>query len=131
MEFEKAFDSIHRDSLWRILCAYGIPLQIILLIKSFHTNFKCKVGNSNHVFELKTGVRKGCVMSPLLFNITIDWLMQQTTKGQPRGIRWTLFSTLEDLDFADRLALDTYPHIHIPNSKCRRKHLVLAPMHSK
>ena len=31
--------------------------------------------------------------------------MQRTTENQPRGIRWTLFNTLEDLDFADDLAL--------------------------
>ena len=27
VDFEKTFDSIHRDSLWRILRAYGIPLR--------------------------------------------------------------------------------------------------------
>ena len=27
VDFEEAFDSIHRDSLWRILRAYGIPLR--------------------------------------------------------------------------------------------------------
>ncbi|PIK55536.1 hypothetical protein BSL78_07570 [Apostichopus japonicus] len=99
VDFEKAFDSIHRDSLWRILRKYGIPEQLVLVIKSFYTNFTCRVGNSNHKFQVKTGVRQGCVMSALLFNIAIDWVMRQATEGQKRGIRWTLFPTLEDLDF--------------------------------
>jgi hypothetical protein len=30
-----------------------------------------------------------------------------------RGIRWTLFTTLEDLDFADDLALVSHTHLHI------------------
>ena len=47
VDFEKAFDSIHRDSLWRILRAYGIPLCIVQIIKSFYHNFTCSVGSSS------------------------------------------------------------------------------------
>ena len=36
----------------------------------------------------------------------------RTTEDQPRGIRWTLFTTLEDLDFADDLALVSHT-LHI------------------
>ncbi|KAL0187117.1 hypothetical protein M9458_018787, partial [Cirrhinus mrigala] len=113
VDFEKAFDSIHRDSLWRILRAYGIPDQIVELIKSFYTNFSCSVGNSDVRFEVKTGVRQGCVMSALLFNLVIDWVMRRTTEDGARGIRWTLFSSLEDLDFADDLALLSHTHQHM------------------
>ena len=44
-------------------------------------------------------------MSALLFNITIDWVMRQTTQDKNRGIRWNLFTNLDDLDFADDIAL--------------------------
>ncbi len=71
------------------------------------------MGNSNHRFNVKTGVRQGCVMSAFLFNIAIDWVMRRTTENQSRGVRWTLFSTLEDLDFADDLALISHTHQHI------------------
>ena len=91
MDFEKAFDSIHRECLWYILRAYGIPQQIVLVISSFYNNFKCRVGNSESSFGVKTGVRQGSPMSALLFNLKIDWVMRQTTSDQPRGIRWTLF----------------------------------------
>ena len=119
VDFQKAFDSIHRDSLWRILRAYGIPQDIVLLIKSFYRNFTCKVGNSNIMFEVKTGVRQGCVMSALLFNLVIDWIMRRTTEDEQRGIRWTLFSSLEDLDFADDLALLAHTHRHIQDKTTR------------
>ncbi|RUS74991.1 hypothetical protein EGW08_017258 [Elysia chlorotica] len=119
VDFEKAFDSIHRDSLWRILRAYGIPEKIVLIIKSFYSNFRCRVGNSSTSFEVKTGVRQGCVMSALLFNITIDWVMRRTTEDKSRGIRWNLFSTLEDLDFADDLALLSHTHNHMQEKTAR------------
>ena len=35
IDFEKVFDSIHRESLWKILRQYGIPTKIVNLIKAF------------------------------------------------------------------------------------------------
>ena len=105
VDFDKTIDSIYRDSLRRFLRAYGIPLHIVQIIKSFYHNFTCSVESSSLNFYVKTGVRQGCVMSSVLFNLVIDWMMRRTTEDQPRGIRWTLFVTLEDLDFADGLAL--------------------------
>lgn len=84
-----------------------------MTFKTFYTNFKCRVGNSSLTFQVKTGVRQGCVMSALLFNIVIDWVMRRTTEDKPRGIWWTLFSVLEDIDFADDLALVSHTHQHM------------------
>lgn len=36
---------------------------------------------------------------------SIDWMMRNTAADRPRGIQWTLWNQLEDLDFADHLAL--------------------------
>ena len=44
-------------------------------------------------------------MSALLFNIVIDWVPSQTTEDRRRGIHWTLSTVLEDLDYADYIAL--------------------------
>ena len=44
-------------------------------------------------------VRRRCLMLTLLLDLTIDWVMRQTTLDRPQGIRWTLFSTLQDLNF--------------------------------
>ena len=49
----------------------------------------------------------------------IDWVMRSTTEDQPRGIRWTLFDMLEDLDFADDLALLSHTHQHMQEKTCR------------
>ena len=42
---------------------------------------------------------------PLLFLLVIDWIMRTTTAGKNNGIQWTLTTQLDDLDFADDLAL--------------------------
>jgi len=113
VDFQKAFDSIHRDSLWHILQAYGVPQKIVQLIQSFYETFTSSVENSDISFEVNTGIRQGCVMSALLFNLAIDRVMRCTTEDHPRGIRWTLFSTLEDLDFTEDSALLSHTHSHM------------------
>ena len=113
VDFTKAFDSVHRHSLWKLLRAYGIPSHLVEIIKSFYDNFTCCVGDGDILFEVHTGVRQGCVMSTFLFNLVVDWIMHRTTEDQVRGIRWTPFSYLEDLDYADDIALLSHTHTHI------------------
>ena len=104
MDFEKAFDSLHRDSLWKILRHYGIPQKLVNVIRSLYENFECRVIHNNQLTEpckVETGVKQGCILSPLLFSMAIDWIMRRTTEGRRQGIQWTLTSLLDDLDYAD------------------------------
>ena len=107
IDFRKAFDSVHRDTLWKLLRSYGIPEKIVTLISLFYNHFECSVITDSQTlsewFPVESGVRQGCTLSPILFLVTIDWIMRKTTSDIPRGIQWTLFSQLEDLDFADDL----------------------------
>ena len=108
IDFEKAFDSIHRESLWNIMSIYGIPEELICLIKAMYSNFECAVveeGETTEWFQVQSGVKQVCTMSGFLFLLSIDWVMNRTTEGRRTGIRWKLTSVLEDLDFADGIAL--------------------------
>jgi len=107
IDFKKASDSVHREMLWKILRSYGIPLKIFTLMKAFYDNFECSVmpGNSiSEPFSVKYGVRQEYIMSPILFLVVIDWIQRQVTSDKIRGIQWTMFSHLKDLDFANDLA---------------------------
>ena len=106
IDFKKAFDSVHRETLWEILTAYGIPMKFISIIKCFYNNFECNIILETSIsdsFEVKSGVRQGCILSPILFLMVIDWIQRNTTSAK-NGIQWTMFEQLEDLDFADDLA---------------------------
>ncbi len=108
VDFEKAFDSIHRESLWTILKEYGIPNKLINIIRLFYDGFQCAVddnGEEGEWFNIKTGVKQGCNMSGFLFLIILDKVMRKAVGNGENGIRWKLTSKLDDLDFADDIVL--------------------------
>ena len=114
VDFKKAFDSIHRDSIWRILQCYGIPEKLITLIKSFYGSYTCSVLNNENQeptwFDVKTGVRQGCNLSPLLFIIVTDYIMRRVQRTKTDGLRWNFVTTLNYLAYADDLCLFSTTH---------------------
>ncbi|KAK3546988.1 hypothetical protein QTP86_007917 [Hemibagrus guttatus] len=65
VDFEKAFDSLHRDSLWKILRHYGIPKKLVTIIQDLYKNFECRVIHNNELtkpFNVHTGVKQGCIL---------------------------------------------------------------------
>ena len=108
IDFQKAFDSIHHPSLWRILEAYGFPPKMINIMQDMYADNQCCVrheGQHSDWFHVKTGVRQGCVISPTLFLVVIDWVMRKATSDRATGLVWGLTARLEDCDFADDIAL--------------------------
>ena len=87
-EFQ-AFDSVHRNSLWRIMRAYGIPEKLTNVVKAFYDDFKCAVihqGETSEWFDIKTGVKQGCNMSGFLYLMVVDWVMRRTVRNGETGI---------------------------------------------
>ena len=50
-------------------------------------------------------MKQGCILSPFLFCLGIDWVMKETALGEKSGIKWTFTETLDDLEFADDISL--------------------------
>jgi len=108
VDFRKVFDSGYRPALWKILEQYGIPSKIIFMIQKLYEESSSVVridGDISQWFPVLTGVRQGCILSPLLFAITIDWVLRRTTERTTGGITWSEDAHLCDLDFADDIAL--------------------------
>ena len=61
-------------------------------------------------FQINTGVKQGCILSPIIFSLAIDWIMRTVTDGKRKGLQWSLTTTLEDLDYADDIGLLSNRH---------------------
>ena len=99
--------------MWKLLRHYGVPEKIFSLIRCTFQDMSCNIAHTGQLsenFEVKTGVRQGRLLSPFLFLLAFDWIMKTTTTGRNNGIQRTLWIQLDDLDFADDLAL--LPHNH-------------------
>ena len=68
VDYEKAFDSLYRESLWKILRHYGVPMKLVNMMKNSYEGMSCRVihdGQLTKNFEIRTGVRQGCLLSPI------------------------------------------------------------------
>ena len=122
IDYQKAFDSVDRETLWKLLGHYGIPGKMIRLIKCIYEDMNCRVihaGRMSDSFHVNTGVRQGCLLSPFLFLLAIDWIMKTTTANTSNGIQWTMGTQLDDLDFADDLALLSHSHNQMQDKTTR------------
>ena len=84
VDFSKAFDCIPRDILVTKLISCGITGKFLDVIKNIYKNVTSCIkidGKLSPEFDSQTGVRQGCIMSPLLFNIFMsdlpDFLNQE------------------------------------------------------
>ena len=91
IDFSAAYDRINRNFLWQKLECLGLNGNIMNAVKSLYCNVECcvKLGSSNLTtewFNVNSGLRQGCLVLPLLFNIYINDLAK-TIKQECNGIR--------------------------------------------
>lgn len=66
VDFEKAFDSLDRNILWKLLQHNGIPIKLVNIIKCMYDGSAGQVianGKLTDALHIKSGVRHGCLVS--------------------------------------------------------------------
>ena len=110
IDFEKAFDSIDHDILWRVCAVIGLPHKYINLIKSLYLNAECFVrinSNLSDSFKPRRGVRQGCILSPLIFNMFLQHVINESgIINDDHGIRIQGL-TINYLAYADDIDIMT------------------------
>jgi hypothetical protein len=115
VDYQKAFDSVDRRWIWKALEERGVSNKFIKLIKEGYNQLSCRMllnGQLTTPFETKSGVRQGCLLSPLLFLVVLDKVLRDSLDGKANGVRWKLTETLGDLVYADDICLISHSQAH-------------------
>ena len=126
VDLTKAYDSVDCTALVEVLRSYGVPHQLVDIIQELHTDTRCHVRTADGVsddFQVNSGVRQGCVLSPLLFNCFMDRILREATKMMDGGLhveystsgslflsyrdKTTALTCIQDLLHADDLTMVT------------------------
>ena len=62
---------------------YDIPEKLVNLVQASYEGTVSRVvhvGQLSDGFEVTTGIRHRCLLSPFLFNLAIDWIMKESSK---------------------------------------------------
>ncbi|GBP49581.1 Retrovirus-related Pol polyprotein from type-2 retrotransposable element R2DM; Endonuclease [Eumeta japonica] len=75
----KAYDGVKRNDLWRILSTHGVSSGFIQVLRClFRSSSVCVRRNGTYTdwFDIRRGVREGCIASPWLLNLFMDSCLQ-------------------------------------------------------
>ena len=89
IDLTKAFDLVSRDGLFKILPLIGCPPKLLSFLESFHNNMHGTVrfdGNMSEAFNIRSGVKQGCVLAPTLFGVFFSVLLKHAFRTTNAGI---------------------------------------------
>ena len=72
IDLTKAFDTVNRELLWKVLSKFGCPPHFLQILREFHDGMSARVtvgGHESDPFDVLIGVKQGCLLAPVIFNL--------------------------------------------------------------
>ena len=108
IDYKKDFDRVWHDGLFSVPQQYGVPGELINIIRDLYSKAKSCIRVNNNLtdwFETTIGVWQGCLLSPDLFNVFLENILAEAFKDCKKlGINVDDYK-LKDLRFADDITL--------------------------
>ena len=79
IDYAKAFDCVDHNKLWKILKEMGIPDHLTFLLRKLYAGQEATVRTGHGTtdwFQIGKGVRQGCILSPCLFNLYVEYIIR-------------------------------------------------------
>ena len=77
IDYAKVFDCANHNKVWKILKEMGIPDHHTCLLRSLYASQEAtvRIGHgTTDLFQIRKGVRQGCILSPGLFNLYAEYI---------------------------------------------------------
>ena len=74
------YDTIYRHCMWQMLRVYGVGGKLLKAVQCFYVDSRAFVWVGNDVsewFPVNVGLRQGDGISPWLFNVYMDGVVQE------------------------------------------------------
>ena len=79
IDYDKAFDCVDHNKLWKILKEIGIPDHLTCLLRNLYAGQEATVRTGHGTtewFQIGKAVCQGCILSPCLFNFYAEYIMR-------------------------------------------------------
>ncbi|BHF61762.1 hypothetical protein SprV_0100473800 [Sparganum proliferum] len=90
VDLTKAFDTVNREGLWKIMQKFGCPERFIDMVRQLHDGMMARVtdnGAVSEAFAVTNGVKQGCVLAPTLFSFMFSAMLMDAYRDERLGIR--------------------------------------------
>ena len=79
IDYDKGFDYVDHNKLWKILKEMGIPDHLTCLLRNLYAGQEARVRTGHGImdwFQIGKGAHLGCILSPCLFNLYVEYIMK-------------------------------------------------------
>ena len=107
IDYAKAFDYVDHNKLWKILKEMGIPDHLTCLLRNLYAGQEATVRTrhgTTDLFQIRKGVRQGCILSPCLFNYA-EYIMRNTGLEEAQAGIKIAGRNINNLRYADDTTL--------------------------
>ena len=103
IDYDKAFDCVDHNKLWKILREMGISDHLTCLLRNLYA---VRTGHgTTDWFQIGKGIRQGCIFSPCLFNFYAEYIMRNTGLEEAHAGIQIAGRNINNLRYADDITL--------------------------
>ena len=103
------FDCVDHNKLWKIIQEMGIPQHLTCLLRNLYADQEATVrtghDGTTEWFQIRKGVCQGCILSPCLFNLYVEYIMKNARLDEAQAGIKTAGRNINNLRYVDDTTL--------------------------